>query len=95
MNFNSLLDIKSFRHLNYWINKHSQSKGVIRGMIQKVCDSLPVLAMKIKDMQTSKGRGDAPFSLTVIEEKLIVYKASYSPITVGSINKVTQTLEEG
>ena len=49
----------------------------------KVCDSLPVLAMKMKDMQTGKGRGVASLSLTVMEEKLIVCKASCSPITAS------------
>ena len=53
-------------------------------MSLKVCDNLSVLAMKIKYMQTCKGRGDAPLSLTVMEEKLIIYKASYSPITASS-----------
>ena len=62
MNFDSLLDIKSFRHLDYRINSiHDlDQKGVIRVMILKVCDSLPVLAMMMKDMQTGKGREDAP-----------------------------------
>ena len=55
-------------------------------MIQKICDSLPVLAMKMKDMQTGKGREDAPLSLTVMKEKLIICKASYSPITALSKN---------
>ena len=61
-----------------------RSKGVIRCMILKVCDSLADLAMKMKDMQTGKGRGDAPLSLTVIKEKLIVCKASCTPITAFS-----------
>ena len=52
-------------------------------MILKVCDSLPILAMKMKDMQTGKGREDAPLSLTVMEEK-IIYKVSRSPITASS-----------
>jgi len=37
-------------------------------MIPNVCDSLPFLAMKMKDMQTCKGRGDAPLNLTVTEK---------------------------
>ena len=44
------------------------------------------LAMKMKDMQIGKGRGDALLSLTVLEEKLIVCKASRSPITAFSKN---------
>ena len=56
-------------------------------MILKVCDSLPVLAMKMKDIQTSKGREDAPLSLTVLKEKLIICKVSYSLI-IASSNKL-------
>jgi len=63
-----------------------RSKGIIREMILKVCDILPVLTVKtvmqtVKTiMQTDKGRGDAPLSLIVTEEKLIICKASCSPI---------------
>ena len=53
-------------------------------MILKICDSLPVLAMKMKDMQTGKEKRDTPLSLTVVEEKLIFCKASCSPITASS-----------
>ena len=52
-------------------------------MTLKVCDSLPVLTMKMKDIQTGKDKKDALLSLTVMEEKLIVCKASCSPITAS------------
>ena len=59
-------------------------------MILKVCDSLPVLAMKMKDMQTRKGRRDAPLSLTVIKEKLIICKASCSLTASSKIFDIDQ-----
>jgi len=38
-------------------------------MIPKVCDNLPLFAIKMKVMQIGKGRGDAPLSLTIMEER--------------------------
>ena len=55
-------------------------------MILKVCDSLLVLTVKMKVMRKGKGRGDAPLNLALMEEKLIIYKASCSLITVSSKN---------
>ena len=40
--------------------------------------------MKMKVMQTGKGREDAPFNLTVMKKELIMCKALYSPITASS-----------
>ena len=78
MNFDFLLDIKSFRHLDHRINNiHARSKGVIRAMILKVCNSLPVLTMKMKVMQTGKSRGDAPLNLTVMIKEMIICEALY------------------
>ena len=54
-------------------------------MILKVCDIFPVLTVKTV-MQTSKGRGDAHLNLTVMEEKLIICKASCSLIIASSKN---------
>ena len=47
-------------------------------MVLKVCDSLSVLTMKMKAMQTGKGRGDALLNLTVIEKELIICKGLFS-----------------
>ena len=53
-------------------------------MVITVCDSLPILTMKIKVMQTGKGRGDAPLNLTVTKKELIICKMLYYPITASS-----------
>ena len=60
-----------------------RSKRIIKGMILKVCDSLPILTMKMKVMQIGKGREDAPLNLTVMEKELIIYKALCSLITAS------------
>ena len=80
MNFDFLLDIKSFRHLDHQINN---IHDLDQKRLSEVCDSLPVLVMKMKDIQTGKDKKDALLSLTVMEEKLIVCKAS-SPIIASS-----------
>jgi len=37
-------------------------------MILNICDSLPDMSVKMKVMQTGKGKGDAPLNLTVREK---------------------------